>query len=102
MVDRGCVLPCSDNLGDNMSVSQRGISQIQVSWDESRPDIRTASRMKYQKLGTNQIHTRIINWWALTAVLYGLTGGADYSIYLTHVASYPNTVKAATTFHIGT
>ena len=101
MVNRGRVLPCSDELGD-MNVTQSGISQIRVRWDEARPDIFTASHMNYQKLGTNQIYTRTINWRERTAELSGLTGGADYSIYLTHVASSPNTVKAATTFHIGT
>ena len=84
-----------------MNVSQSGIAEIQVSWDEPRLHIFTASRMNYQRLGTNQTHTQTISWSERTAELSGLTGGADYSIYLTHVASSPNTVKAATTFHIG-
>ena len=84
-----------------MSVSRIGLTTIRVTWNANWSNRFTTSRIYYQRLGTSGIASKSVDWWANSTDIGGLMGGVDYSIYIAHTASNPNTVRAAAKFTIG-
>ena len=84
-----------------MSVSQIGLTTIRVTWNANWSNRFTTSHIYYQRLGTSTITSRSVDWWDNSTDIGGLMGGADYSIYIAHTASNPNTVRAAAKFTTG-
>ena len=84
-----------------MTVSQSGLTTIRVTWNANRSNRLTTTYIYYQRLGTSVVANRSIDWWDNSTDIGGLTGGADYSIYIAHTASNPNTVRAAAKFTTG-
>ena len=82
-------------------MSQNGLNRVRIDWNITGNNPLIASRLHYQRIGTNQIHTQSINWGQGYTEISELTGGVDYSFYLIHVASNPNKVKAAARLHMG-